>query len=138
VDRPPRRLHSFSLARSNTTSIPTFYSATLSAQFRASELHFAAAVLFHSGRARHHRGQPAPAHPRPNQPLRKLPRSLLVLLDHSLPSNSYWNFVSDEAPPPPPSASTVGSSLRALPRHHDPIASTTSSLWSSPTHPLAF
>jgi hypothetical protein len=61
VDRPPRRLNSLSRARSSTTSTPTLYSATPSAQFRASELHSAAAVLFRSGRTLHHRGQPSPS-----------------------------------------------------------------------------
>jgi hypothetical protein len=41
----------------------------------------------------------------PHPLLCKLPRSSLVLLDHSLPSNCNWSFVSDNHRPPPPSAS---------------------------------
>jgi hypothetical protein len=66
---------------------------------------FPAAVLLRFGRARHSRGQPSPAHPRPNQHLHKLPCYLPVLDDQLFSSNFHWNFVSDEAPPPPPSAS---------------------------------
>jgi hypothetical protein len=81
VDRPPRCLNSFSLTRSNTTPTPTFYSATPSAQLRAPELHFAAAVSFHSGRAQYARGQPTPDPLRPNQHPHQFPRVLLVLDD---------------------------------------------------------
>jgi hypothetical protein len=97
VDSSLPRLNLFSLARSSTTSTHTSYSATPSAQFRTSEPHFPAAVLFHSGRARHHRGQPSPAHPRPNQHLHKLPHCLLVLDDQLLSSNFHRSFVPDES-----------------------------------------
>jgi hypothetical protein len=105
VDSSLPRLNLLPLARSSTTSTHTCYSTTPSNQFRASEPHFPAAVLLRSGRAQHARGQPSPAHLRPNQHLHKLPCYLLVLDDQLFSSNFHWNFISDEAPPPPPSAS---------------------------------
>jgi hypothetical protein len=64
VEHSPQSLNSLPLTRSSTTSTPTCCSATPNAQFQTPELHFLAAVLLHSGRARHARGRhqltPAP------------------------------------------------------------------------------
>jgi hypothetical protein len=69
VDSSLPRLNLFPLARSSTTLTPTCCFATPSTQFRATEPHSLAAVFLRSGRAQHARGQPSPAHPRPNQHL---------------------------------------------------------------------
>jgi hypothetical protein len=96
VDSPPRSLNSRSLARNSITSTPTFCSSSSSTQFRALDPHSTAAVFSCSGHARHSRGQPSPDLLRPNPPLRKLPRSSLVLLDHQLSSDCNRSFASDE------------------------------------------
>jgi hypothetical protein len=87
VERSPQSLNLLPLARNSTTSTHTAYSVTSRAQFRAPELHSAAAVFLRSGRALHARGQPTPDLLRLNQHLHKLSRGSLVLLDHSWPSN---------------------------------------------------
>jgi hypothetical protein len=96
VESSPQRLNSRSLARNSITLTPTSCSSSSSANFRAPEPHSSAAVSSCSGRARHSHGQPSPDLLRPNPPLRKLPRSSLVLLDHQLSSDCNRSFASDE------------------------------------------
>jgi hypothetical protein len=96
VERSPQSLNFLSLARNSITSTPTFYSGSSSNQFRALDPHSTAAVSFCSGHARHARGQPSPDLLHPNQPLCKLPRSSLVLIDHQLSSDCNRSFASDE------------------------------------------
>jgi hypothetical protein len=96
VERSPQSLNFLSLARNSVTSMPISCSASSNNPFRALDPHFSAAVSSCSSHARHARGQPSPDLLRPNQPLRKLPHSSLVLIDHHLPSNCNRSFASDE------------------------------------------
>jgi hypothetical protein len=104
VDSSLPRLNSQSLARNNIPLTPTSYSSSPTANSRAPDPNFAAALSSSTPVTTGHRGQPSPGPLRPNQLLPKLPHSSLVLLDHLLPSNFDWSFVSDDHRPPPPSA----------------------------------
>jgi hypothetical protein len=96
VDSPLQCLNFLPLARSSTTSTPTCCSATSRVQFPVTELHSAAAVPFHSGRAQSARGQPTPDLLRPSQLSHQLPRDLLMLDDPLILPNFHWSPVLDE------------------------------------------
>jgi hypothetical protein len=89
-------LNYHSLARSSTTPTSTCCFANPSVQFLVTELNFAAAVCFLSGRAPPARGQPTADHLRRSQRSYQLPRDLLVLADPLISPNFHWSSVLDE------------------------------------------
>jgi hypothetical protein len=86
VERSPQSLNLLPLARNSTTSTHTAYSVTSRAQFRAPELHSAAAVFLRSGRALHARGQHHSSSPEPPQHHKQHHIITLKLFDLSIGS----------------------------------------------------